>query len=363
MLRILFLLLITAQTFIHAKRPQEPNLPYPYVAEEVKFENSSAGITLAGTLTLPRSAGPFTAVILLHGSAPFDRDSTLFGHKPFLVLADHLTRQGIAVLRYDKRSAGKSTGNYETSTVEDFADDAIAALNYLKTRKDIRKIGVIGHSEGGLTACIAASRCTDIAFAILMAAPCVNFEKLILEQEPLLQRVDGIPEEVIEKNHTLRSQVFSVIKQEVNREIAEKNLRMVFENYLKDASPLQKQVAETYYGPIESQLKIFNSIGFRYSYSHEPTSFLKQLKIPVLALNGELDLIVTCNQNLSRIEQTLKEVGHTDYTIMKLPKINHGFQTCKTGSVGECAQIEETMAPSAMNAMSEWILKREKITR
>lgn len=162
-------------------RPQEPTHPYPYDEQEVVFENSADGVRLAGTLTLPQSQGPFPVVVLLHGSGPLDRDLTMANHKPFLVWADYLTRQGIAVLRFDKRSAGKSTGDYNSSTVEDFANDALAGVEYLKTRKEINstQMGLIGFSEGGLTAPLTASKSKDIGFIVLMAAPAVNFKEII----------------------------------------------------------------------------------------------------------------------------------------------------------------------------------------
>ncbi len=346
--------MLFATTLFANERPQEPKAPYPYHEEEVSFENSADSVKLAGTLTWPDTEGPFPAVVLLHGSAPLDRNSTMFGHKPFLVLADHLTRQGIAVLRFDKRSAGQSTGDYNSANLEDFARDALAAVDYLKTREEINQIGLIGHSEGGMTASLSASKSEDISFIVLMGAPCVNWEELISMQESLLQRADGVSEESIKKNRKFRKEIFAVLKKEKNREIAEKQLNQLFTKLSAD----QRKIAEAYYGPSEGQIQFFNSVGFRYNLSYEPAVTLKTLKIPVLALNGELDFVVTPGQNLSRIAKTLKEAEHEDFTIMELPKLNHGFQTCKTGSMMECATIEETLAPSALNAISGWILER-----
>ena len=343
-------------------RFQDPLFPFPYNEEEVVFHNTPVNVTLSGTLTLPDSAGPFPAVILLHGSAPLDRDSSMFGHKLFLVWADHLTKQGIAVLRFDKRSAGKSTGNYNNSTLEDFADDALAAIEYLKNRKEInvQQIGLVGHSEGGMTALLASSKSSDIAFVLLMASPCVNWEELILTQEAALQRIDGISEEIIAKNLNLRKQVFTILKEEGNREIAEKKLRELLTKQLSKLTDSERQVAENYYGPLESQIQFFNSAWFRYNFTYDPANTLKQIKIPLLALNGELDFIVSSKQNLTRIKQALEEAGHKDHTVKELAKLNHAFQTCQTGSVTECANIEETTAPVALNMMSEWILEKTR---
>lgn len=342
-----------------SQRPQEPTRPYPYHEEEVVFENVSDNVRLAGTLTWPRSQGPAAAVILLHGSAPLDRDSSLFGHKPFLVWADHLTRHGIAVLRFDKRSAGKSTGDYSTSTLENFASDALAAVAYLKTRKeiDVKKIGFIGHSEGGLTACFAASQSKDIAFVVLMAAPCMNWDEFILEQEVALQRVDGVSLETIEKNRQMRKQMFAVLKKENDPRASEMQLREILTSYLAHTTSGQRKSAETYYGTREDQIKFFNATWFRYMCKYDPAIALKQVTVPVLALNGELDFVVS-TENLTRIDKVLAETGHKDYTSMKLPKLNHAFQSCQTGSFMECAAIEETAAPFVLNLMSDWILER-----
>lgn len=349
-----------SESFKLAKRPQEPTLPYPYDEEEVSFKNPSDGVILSGTLTLPRSKGPFPVAVLLHGSAPFDRNSSHYGHKPFLVWADHLTRQGIAVLRFDKRSVGKSTGNYDTATVEDFASDALAGVEYLKTRKEVNenKIGLIGYSEGGITAPLVASKSKNVAFIVLMAAPAVNWEEIIFTQEALILRVEGASEEMIAQSLKFRKEIFDILKKEKNQEIAEKKMREVFTKYQSKLTALQKQIAEKCYGPIEAHIKLFNSTWFRYAFTYDPLVALKRVKVPVLALNGELDFVVFPEQNLSRIGKSFEEVGHKDYTVMELPKLNHSFQTCQTGSLLEYSMIEETISPLALKIMSKWILER-----
>ncbi len=338
----------TQESNIRPSRPQEPNHPYPYSEEQLTFTNIAAEITLAGTLTLPNTPGPFPAVILLHGSAPLDRDSSLFGHKPFLVWADHLTRQGIAVLRFDKRSAGKSTGNYDTSTIEDFASDALAAVAYLKTRREIltHQIGLIGHSEGGITASMAASKSKDVAFVVLMATPTVNAENLTYVQEANLQSIDGIDKKTVTETQKFREDMFFVLKNE-SKETAEDKLHSLFQK-----NAIAKEVIEKYYGPLERQIKFFNSTAFRFWMRFEPSSLFKQLAIPVLALHGELDLIVSPEQNRK------KEIPYKDYTSILFPNVNHMFQTCKTSSISEYAIIEETTAPQVLRTMSKWILER-----
>ena len=344
----------------YAHRPQEPLQPYPYDEEEVVFHNTSDNVTLAGTLTLPRSLGPFPVVILLHGSVPADRDYTYDGHKYFLVWADHLTRQGMAVLRFDKRSAGQSTGNYDTSTLENFAKDALAGVEYLKSRSDINphQIGFIGHSEGGMTAFLAASNSDDVAFVVSMAAPCVNLEELVSIQEPLLLRAEGLGEEWILRGHELRRLIFAILNEEPDRTLAQKKLRDLLTSYFDSFTPPQREIAERCYGSIEQQISHWNSASFRYWLVYDPLPTLKKVNVPILALNGSLDLIVTPEQNLRLLAQTLEEIGHKDFTVLELPQLNHAFQTCQTGSLKEYEQIEETTSPIALNLMSDWVLQK-----
>lgn len=341
-------------------RPQEPTRPYPYDEQEVVFENSAAGVRLAGTLTTPYSQGPFPVVILLHGSGPLDRDLTMANHKPFLVWADYLTRQGIAVLRFDKRSAGKSTGDYNSSTVEDFANDALAGVAYLKTHKKINfnQIGLIGFSEGGMTAPLMASKSQDIDFIVLMAGPAVGFKEIISNQEELLQRLDGVDEEMIAENLQLRMRQFDALEQEENRIIADQKLRDILTNYLNSLTSSQRKIVEKHLGTIEEQVSMLNSAWFRYGLNYDPLFVLRQVKIPILALNGDRDYIVQSEQNLKPIGQMLQETNHPDYTVRELPNINHLFQTCQIGSLEESEEIEETASPSALKIVADWILEK-----
>lgn len=356
-----------ALSHIAFKRPQEPKPPYPYHEEEVAFENRSAGCTLSGTLTYPRSEGPFPTVLLIAGSGPVDRNEALMGHKPFLVLADHLTRQGIAVLRVDKRGIGRSTGNYDSATSEDFASDALAGVEYLKSRQEVQQIGLIGHSEGGMIAPMVAIKTEDVQFIVLMAGPCAKCEDVLLEQGALLQRAEGLSEELIERERTLRKEMFSIVKGEPNTEIAAELLRETFLKYLENLPEgLKKEVVESSgmeisdLSNIEAVVKrlILNTRWFRYFLAYDPATTMKQVKVPVLALNGELDLQVSSKQNLPLIAQALEEAGNHDYTIMQLPQHNHLFQVCQTGSIKEYSRIEETISPVVLETVADWILKK-----
>jgi pimeloyl-ACP methyl ester carboxylesterase len=343
------------------KRPQEPKPPYPYHEEEVSYDNKAAeGVKLAGTLTLPKTQGPFPAVLLISGSGPQDRNETLLGHKPFLVLADHLTRQGIAVLRVDDRGVAKSTGKFATATSEDFASDALAGIEYLKSRREInpREIGLIGHSEGGMIAPLVAAKSKDVAFIILMAGPGVTGEEILYEQAALMSRAAGAGDEAIAKNRRVQEQMFAVVKTEKDSAAAEKKLKEVMSAQMAQLSDEERKLAAGSAAAAEAQIKQVNSPWFRYFLTYDPRAALRQVKAPVLAINGELDLQVSPRQNLPEIEKALKAAGNSDYKIIELSKLNHLFQTAQTGAFAEYEKIEETMSPTALNTISDWILKR-----
>lgn len=338
-------------------RPQEPKLPIPYKEEQITYDNVEAGVTLSGTLTLPSSQGFFPAVLLVAGSGPNDRDETVLGHKPFLVLADHLTRQGIAVLRFDKRGCAQSSGNYEKATTRDFADDVLSGIHYLKSRQEVNphQIGLIGHSEGGLIAPMVAADSKDVAFIVLMAGTGVTGEQVLYEQSAVIQRAEGATEESINQSRKLQEQLFTVVKKESNPEIAAEELRKVARNYIANLPEDQKMVSLE---ALEAQGARINTEWFRYFLTLDPSIALRQVQVPVLVLNGELDLQVLPQQNLPAISKALEESGNKDFTIAELPKLNHLFQTSETGSLAEYAKIEETMSPLALNFITEWILAK-----
>ena len=339
------------------KRPQEPMPPYPYLEEEVSYENKAAGVTLAGALTMPKTNGPFPAVILITGSGAHDRNETLLGHKPFLVLADYLTRQGIAVLRVDDRGVAKSTGDFHAATDADFATDVLAGLEYLKTRKEINssQIGLIGHSCGALIAPMVAAQSPDVAFVVMLAGPGMNGEKIIYEQGALIARAEGASEEAITKERQIQEQIFAILKKESNLEKADAQLRAMMTKQYNEIPSDQKDVNDQ---KIDAIVKKVNTPWFRHFITFEPVSALRQVKVPVLVLNGELDLQVPPKQNLPLIEKALVEADNKDYTIIELPKQNHLFQTSQTGALSEYAKIEETISPSTLKIISEWIRER-----
>lgn len=338
-------------------RYQEPKPPFPYFAEEVTYGNSE--ISLSGTLTLPSTTGPFPAVILIHGSSALDRDEAMLGHKPFLVLSDHFTRHGIAVLRFDKRGVGKSTGIYNSATIEDFCDDVAKGVEYLKSRPEIirNQIGLVGHSEGGIVAPMLAAKSDDIAFIELMAGTGVNGEEIFCEQGILRNRAEGVDEEMIAIDTQVRKLITGIVKKETNRDIAKEQIHEALSKFLSGLTEDQKAWLKIHSIITEEWIKRLNSPWAHFHFSYEPSTALRQITIPTLVLNGELDLVVSPKQNLPVIDKALKEAGNKDYTIIELPKLNHAFQTCVIGTWDEYEQIEETIAPSALNIMTNWILK------
>lgn len=341
-------------------RPQEPKKPYPYEAEEVAYENKQAGVKMAGTLTLPKGAGPFPAVLLITGSGAQDRDETLMGHKPFLVLADYLTRKGIAVLRVDDRGVGGSTGSLEKATSEDLAGDVLAGVDYLKGRKEInpKQIGLIGHSEGGLIAPMVAARSKDVAFIVMWAGTGLPGEEVMYQQGAAVLKATGADEKQLARQRAMQERFFAAVKQEKDEAALEKKLRAIVDEELGKLSEEDKKKAEAQKPRLEAQLRLLRSPWMRFFLSYDPAPTLAKVRCPVLALVGEKDVQVVPRENLEAIEKALKAGGNKDYTVKELPGLNHLFQTAKTGAVAEYAKIEETIAPSALELIAEWIGKR-----
>lgn len=339
-------------------RPQNPEKPYPYREEAVTFENKSDGVTLSGTLTLPEKTGKHPVAILISGSGGQDRDESLLDHKPFLVLSDHLTRAGFAVLRFDDRGIGKSTGDHAAADSRDFARDVSAGVDFLMTHAEIdpHKIGLIGHSEGGLIAPIVATSRTDVAFVVMLAGPGVNGREIVLNQSAAISAAENASPKEIEVNNELLVATFDLIAAEQTDDEIKATLRSRYDEFRAKLPPdKQAEASDTV---LESMLAPMLSPWFRFFLTYEPRPALTRVKCPVLALNGELDLQVDPKLNLPPIESGLKEGGNPDYEVRELPQLNHLFQSAKTGSPTEYRAIEETMSPTALNAISEWLTKR-----
>lgn len=347
-------------------RPQEPKKPYPYLEEEVRFSSLKPGPSFAGTLTRPKGDGPFPAVLLITGSGQQNRDEELAGHKPFLVIADDLTRRGIAVLRVDDRGVGGTTGDMKTATSEDLVDDALAGVAFLKSRPDIdaRRIGLIGHSEGGMIAPMAAVRSSDVAFIVLLAGPGVRGRDIVVEQASLIQAAGGASPTMLKGSRAFQEQMLDIAMSEPDRAAAAAKMHELWTKVLEDVerstelSDAEKATLKLSNGQIRQQIAALTTPWMRYFLAYDPAPVLRQVRVPVLALNGSLDLQVPAEENLRAIREALTAGGNEDHTEIELPGLNHLFQTAKTGSPTEYATIEETISPNALQVMGEWIVAR-----
>ena len=344
------LVLKKVETLSRPNRPQEPKPPFPYRVEHVAIVNAPGQAVLDGTLTVPEGKGPFPAVVLITGSGPQNRDEEIFGHKPFLVLADHLTRRGIAVLRYDDRGVGKSTGKFASATSEDFAGDAWAAWQTLSLRPEIdaRRIGLLGHSEGGLIAPMLAAAHPEIAFVIMVGGPGVPGDQVMLAQATAIMKASGAPEAAITANTDLQKQIFAILREETSMARVAERIEAIPAGSKEASAALVRQSASPW---------------MRFFVLHDPAPALAKVRCPVLALGAELDLQVLPGQNLPVIEAALKQGGNTDVTVVRLPGLNHLLQPAKTGLPAEYAQIETTMAPAALDAITAWIQKRTGLAK
>ncbi len=344
------------------KRPQEPKKPYPYHTEEVIFENKKAKIKLAGTLTLPQKEGKFPVVILISGSGPQDRNEEVFGHKPFLVLSDHLTRKGIGVLRYDDRGFGASTGTFETATSYDLSTDTEAAINYLKTRKEVQlnNIGLIGHSEGGLIAPMVASRNDDVAHIVLLAGPGMPGDELLVLQQSCLMKLKGVTEKQITTQSNISKKAFEIIKGTSNIPQLKGELRTYLSDVLEHNPEVLIPAGGNKEAFIKDQITFLATPWMQYFVNYNPFHALEKTNCPVLAINGEKDFQVPPKENLDIIKNALEKGGNKNATIKELKGMNHLFQECETGDISEYNIIEQSFSPIALEEISNWLLAQTK---
>jgi len=343
-------------------RYQEPIKPYPYLSEEVSFINSKANnIKLVGTLTLPVNVNKPPVAILISGSGPQNRDSELkaFNQKPFLVLSDYLTRHGIAVLRYDDRGVAQSEGIHINATSMDFASDTQAAIDYLKTRSDsinVDKIGLIGHSEGGLIAPMVAANNKDVAFIVLLAGLGIDGAQILLTQTKKAAELAGTNTEEINFSHAVSEKLFKIVQSEPNlQELSKKVITFLKEEKTKHSTTLSKHFSDE---KIQEVAKSVSSPWMSYFIRTNPDDYLSHVNCPTLAINGELDFQVVPKLNLNGIKQSLKTADNNDVTIKELKGLNHLFQTAKTGASNEYGEIEETISPIVLKLLTKWINNR-----
>ena len=333
-------------------RPQEPQAPFPYREEEVSFMNSEQGFLLAGTLTLPKGEGPFPAAILISGSGGQNRDEEIFGHKPFKLIADHLTRNGVAVLRYDDRGVASSGGSAEGSTTRDLAGDARSATDFLLKHKEIdhEKIGLIGHSEGGMIAFMLASSHKDFAYIVSLAGPGVDGRTILLEQSDHIARLSGASDTILEDNRNVMSGVYDImVANDSYENWKEKTIEFTSKFYS------ERLVGEYSEADIEQgKENLLASIPeasydwMRYFVMFDPAPLFGTITCPALAINGEKDCQVLPEANISAIKESLDKAGNIHTKALILPGLNHLFQNCETGLLNEYGIIEETFDPKAL---------------
>lgn len=340
-------------------RPQEPK-DFPYRQEEVTFTNPSAGNSLSGTLTLPARGNASKLVILITGSGPQNRDTELtpYHHRPFLVLSDYLTRQGIAVLRYDDRGTGKSTGTFAQATTADFADDAEAALNYVFSRADLKNmtIGLAGHSEGGMIAPIVASKNPKVKFIVLMAAPGIPVYQLYAQQIENALKLAGTSPDKVAQERASNLRIFSAMKDAAELPVDEAALAVELALRKEfDLLPVEALDRETKSAIIQQSLANYKTPWFRYFIAFDPEAYLVKVKCPVLAINGSLDFQVSPAANLAGIRAALEKAGNKKFEVLPMEGLNHLFQKAETGAASEYGKIEETFNPLALQKISAWI--------
>ncbi|WP_347020667.1 alpha/beta hydrolase family protein [Bacteroides ovatus] len=339
------------------KRPQEPQPPFPYRSEEVTVRNERDGINLAGTLTLPEKGTKFPAVVMVTGSGAQNRDEEIMGHKPFFVIADYLTRNGIAVLRCDDRGTAASQGTHATATNEDFATDTEAMVNYLRSRKEInaKKIGIIGHSAGGIIAFIVAKKDPSIAFVVSLAGAGVRGDSLMLKQVELISKSQGMPDAVWQGMKPSIRNRYAILQQ--TDKTPEELQKELYADVTKTMSPEQSKDLNTIQ-QLSAQISSMTSPWYLHFMRYDPAQDLKKLKCPVLALNGEKDIQVDAAMNLAAIQERITGNGNKNVTVKAYPNLNHLFQTCEKGTLAEYGQLEETINPEVLKDIIEWIRKQ-----
>ena len=347
------------------RRPQTPMPPFPYDVREAAVRNAIDSVDLAGTLTLPRGAGPWPAVVLVSGSGPQDRDETIMDHKPFLVLADALTRAGIAVLRYDDRGVGASTGDSSQATSLDFSRDAEAAVDWLRQQPGIdpRRIGVVGHSEGGLIAAMLAARRADLAGIVMLAGTGVDGGRILVSQGELVLKSEGLGgADQLRRSRIMQEAMIDAVRGSATDAdpgaLATKAGARIRAELTEEMSRADADATAQLDAAVADGLRRLSAPWFRFFIGHDPAADLARVRCPVLALVGEKDVQVDPAINLPAIRQALATGGNADATVEELPGLNHLFQTCTTGAVSEYDRIEETIAPVGIATVRDWLVKR-----
>lgn len=335
-------------------RPQSPVPPFPYEEREVTIKGKTKDVSLSATLTIPQGKGPFPAVVLVSGSGLQNRDEEIMGHKPFAVLADYLTRHGVAVLRYDDRGFGQSKGNVLNATTFDFADDAESALLWLRRQKgiDAKRVGIIGHSEGGMVAPIVASRCDKVNFVVLLAGPGTSGGEILLQQNERILRLSGVPQDLVSRRVKALDMLFDVMDTTTDEQM-ESRCRAIFDSVAKGLSSEQRKLAGIGKGDAIGIAKSMNTAWMRTFVKLDNAPYLRATQCPILAINGSKDCQVP-PINLDLIKRAT--AGKAE--IILLQNLNHLMQHAETGLTAEYMTIEETMSDELLDIVASWILDK-----
>lgn len=352
------LLLKSVEVLQPVSLPQTPHAPFTYTSENIQYYNADSSIRFGATLTIPAGNKKYPAVVILSGTGQQDRDGTMAGHPMFAVIADYLSRQGIVVLRVDDRGVNQTSGNYTTTTTREFAADALAGIHYLQSRKEVNanKTGLIGHSEGGAAACIAASVSKEVAFVISLSGPGMTGKEVLLLQNEAIVNAAPITEVNKQRFHAVNKTLFSVAYQHANDSTLEAEMRAAYQQWRKEDSafiaPLDKKLTDHFFYPFESYVRQATGPWYRGFISYEPSQVFPLIKVPVLAINGDKDIISVGMPNLNGFKQYIP-AGLLQAWLV--PGLNHLYQHCNTCTTGEYAELSETIAPEVLKKMVQFI--------
>lgn len=356
------------ETVAEVKRPQTPKPPFPYQSNEVVYLNKTKSIQYGGTITKPFGNGPFPAVLLITGSGQQNRDEELFDHRPFAVIADYLTKKGYLVLRVDDRGIGQTTGEVKNATSKDFADDAIVGLDYLKTLADVdkSKLGLLGHSEGGMIAEMIAAQRNDLSFVILLAAPGEKIIDLMTHQNEAILQTAGVPKQFIGSYLALYKPLAIALTSSTSESAAKAAANHIVNDWLKKTPKeavfsttgiRDKKSQEAFIGAFQ---KGIGTPWFTYFLRYDPAAYVKKISASVLALNGSRDLQVLAGPNLAGLHALLQKSKAKQFDVLELNGLNHLFQQCTQCTVAEYGQLEETIAPKVLETIGTWLEKNVK---
>ncbi|MCB9234503.1 MAG: alpha/beta fold hydrolase [Bacteroidia bacterium] len=348
--------------YVAPTKPQEPKRPLPYREEEVTFENKTDHLTLAGTLTLPEKGKKFPAIILITGSGPQNRDEELLGHKPFLIVSDYLTRQGFAVLRFDERGVGKSSGKYAGATTEDLSRDVLAGLDFLKSRPEIdhKKIGLLGHSEGGIIGPMLAAQNKEVAFVVMVGGPALPGSKILYLQSQLISEVSGASKDELANSGKFQQGMLDIMTSNDDLEKAKKELEAFADQNLDLITQGAQLTPEEHESFVQGQVRGLATPWMHYFLNYDPAPALAKVKVPVLAVYGEKDLQVPPTENIETLKQIMEKSGQKNIEITLLPGLNHLMQTTQTGNPAEYGELDETFSPLALKTIRDWLVKVSK---